>query len=80
MAAFGQLPHLIMPPIREPKKAVSALKWAIQEMDKRYRSMSKFGARGLEGFNEKVSELSDEKVKEHQQVNDDLEENGINVD
>ena len=51
LAAFNDLPHLIMPPIREAKKAVGALRWAIKEMDKRYRSMSKFGARGIEEFN-----------------------------
>src|SRR5690606_5496338 len=66
LVVFNQVPHLLMPPIREPKKAVSALKWAIKEMDKRYRSMSKFGARGLEGFNEIVSKFSEEKVKEHE--------------
>jgi len=54
LASFNDVPHLLMPPIREPKKAVSALKWAIREMDKRYRSMSKFGARGLESFNDIV--------------------------
>src|SRR6478672_8212649 len=35
-------------------------------MDKRYRSMSKFGARGLEGFNEIVGKLTEEKLKEHE--------------
>jgi S-DNA-T family DNA segregation ATPase FtsK/SpoIIIE len=41
LAAFNDVPHLIMPPIREAKKAVGALRWAIREMEKRYRSMSK---------------------------------------
>lgn len=73
LAAFNNLPHLIMPPVREPKKAVGALKWAIKEMEKRYRSMSKFGARGIEEFNLKMENLSKEKVQEHAQVNEQLE-------
>lgn len=73
LAAFNDLPHLIMPPIREPKKAVGALRWAIREMEKRYRSMSKFGARGLESFNEMVEDLPSEKMQEHTAANEALE-------
>ncbi|MES2857466.1 MAG: DNA translocase FtsK, partial [Bdellovibrionota bacterium] len=74
LAAFNCVPHLLMPPIREPKKAVSALKWAIKEMDKRYRSMSKFGARGLEGYNEIVEKLPKEKLEFHEQTNTEWEQ------
>ena len=77
LAAFNDLPHLIMPPIREAKKAVGALRWAIKEMDKRYRSMSKFGARGIEEFNKKVSDLSKEKIEEHETFNEELEGVGV---
>lgn len=73
LAAFNDIPHLIMPPIREAKKAVGALRWAIREMEKRYRSMSKFGARGLESFNEMVENLNEEKIQEHAGVNAALE-------
>lgn len=73
LAAFNDVPHLIMPPIREAKKAVGALRWAIKEMEKRYRSMSKFGARGLEAFNEITEEFAPEKTQEHAQVNEALE-------
>jgi len=73
LAAFNDVPHLIMPPIREAKKAVGALRWAIREMEKRYRSMSKFGARGLESFNEMVENLNAEKMTEHAAVNEALE-------
>jgi S-DNA-T family DNA segregation ATPase FtsK/SpoIIIE len=69
LAAFSDLPHLVMPPIRDPRKAVGALRWAIREMEKRYRSMSRFGARGLESFNEIVSGLSQEQIKEHEEYN-----------
>ncbi len=73
LASFNNIPHLLMPPIREPKKAVSALKWAIREMDKRYRSMSKFGARGLEGYNDIVGKMSKEDLERHEQTNAEWE-------
>ena len=73
LAAFHKVPHLLMPPIREAKKAVSALKWAIREMDKRYRSMSQFGARGVEGFNEIVEKLSSDQIEEHRRLNEEME-------
>lgn len=73
LAAFSEVPHLVMPPIREPRKAVGALRWAIREMEKRYRSMSKFGARGIDSFNNIVSELTNEDIEQHTQANEPLE-------
>ena len=75
LAAFTEVPHLLIPPVREPKKALGALKWAIKEMEKRYRSMSKFGARGLEEFNKKVDELTKNEIEEHEIQNEELLEN-----
>lgn len=68
LATFSNIPHLLMPPIREPKKAVTALKWAVREMEKRYRSMSKFGARGLESFNDIVGKFSKDEVEKHEKL------------
>ncbi|MCO5112809.1 MAG: DNA translocase FtsK [Bdellovibrionaceae bacterium] len=73
LAAFNDLPHLLVPPIRDSKKAVNALRWAINEMDKRYRSMSKFRARDLEGFNECVSKFDAETKEEHAQINEQID-------
>ncbi len=73
LAAFQKVPHLIMPPITEPRKAVLALKWAIREMDKRYKSMSRFGARGLESFNEMIMNLTSAQISEHEKANLELE-------
>ncbi|MGH1468487.1 MAG: DNA translocase FtsK [Bdellovibrionales bacterium] len=74
LAAFEDLPHLILPVIKDPKKAISSLRWAIREMDKRYRSMAQFGARNLEGFNEIVEELTDEEYQECEEENEKFEE------
>lgn len=76
LAAFSDIPHLIMPPIREPKKAVFALRWAVKEMEKRYKSMSKFGARNIEQFNEKMESLTADQVAEHEKVNQEYEQQG----
>lgn len=77
LAAFADIPHLIMPPIRDPKKAVFALRWAVKEMEKRYKSMSKFGARNIEQFNETVGKFNTEELAEHEKTNAEYENQGI---
>lgn len=77
LAAFASIPHLIMPPIRDPKKAVFALRWAVKEMEKRYKSMSKFGARNIEQFNEHVEKFTSEQQAEHEKINAEYENQGI---
>jgi S-DNA-T family DNA segregation ATPase FtsK/SpoIIIE len=77
LAAFAHIPHLIMPPVTDPKKAVSALRWAVKEMEKRNKSMSKFGARKLEEFNEMVGSLQADKIAEHEKLNQELENQGV---
>ena len=74
LSTFNDIPHLLMPTICEPKKAVGSLKWAVKEMEKRYRSMSKFGSRGIEAFNDKVLELNEERISEHEVYNTELEQ------
>ncbi len=73
LTVFEKIPHLAMPPVTDTRQAVNALKWAVREMEKRYRSMNKFSARGLEIYNETVSNLSKEQIEEHDKVNQELE-------
>ena len=47
------------PVVTDPRKAVVALKWAVREMEERYRKMSKLGVRGVEAFNERVRKAKD---------------------
>lgn len=56
LSVYDGAPHLLAPVVTEPKKAVVALKWAVREMEDRYRKMSQIGVRNMEGFNEKVAE------------------------
>lgn len=73
LADFKDVPHLALPHIIEPRKAVTALKWACAEMEKRYRSLSKFGAVKIEVFNEKIANLSKDEIAEHEKANQELE-------
>ena len=73
LADFKDVPHLILPHIIEPKKAVTALRWAVLEMERRYRALSKFGASKIEVFNEKVAGLSKDEIAEHEKINQELE-------
>ena len=54
LSIYEGIPHLLTPVVTDPMKALSALKWAVREMENRYRQMSKLGVRNIEGFNEKV--------------------------
>ncbi len=52
MANYNGIPHLLAPVIIEPKKVVSALKWLMDEMDRRYKLFSEAGARNIDAYNE----------------------------
>ncbi|MDA0662423.1 MAG: DNA translocase FtsK 4TM domain-containing protein, partial [Proteobacteria bacterium] len=56
LSIYDGIPHLIAPVVTEPKRAVVALKWTVQEMETRYRAMSKLGVRNVEGYNKRVEE------------------------
>ncbi len=51
LSVFANLPHLRVPVVTEPKKAASALRWAVNEMDMRYRKFSEVGSRDLARYN-----------------------------
>jgi S-DNA-T family DNA segregation ATPase FtsK/SpoIIIE len=52
LTQFNGIPHLLTPVIIEPDKVISALKWAISEMDRRYKLFAEVGARNIDGYNE----------------------------
>ncbi|WP_298282419.1 DNA translocase FtsK 4TM domain-containing protein [Novosphingobium sp.] len=54
LKSYDDIPHLLSPVVTEPSKAVRALKWAVEEMERRYRQMSSIGVRNISGFNDKV--------------------------
>ncbi|HMS21392.1 DNA translocase FtsK [uncultured Sphingorhabdus sp.] len=54
LSIYDDIPHLLAPVVTEPAKAIRALKWAVEQMEDRYRMMSSVGVRNLQGFNEKI--------------------------
>lgn len=56
LSAYDDIPHLLSPVVTDPGRAVVALKWAVQEMENRYRNMSKLGVRNIEGYNQRIRE------------------------
>jgi len=55
LTSYNGIPHLLMPVITEAKKAAKSLRWAVGEMERRYRLLATCGARNIEGFNDKIS-------------------------
>jgi len=56
LSVYDGIPHLLTAVVTDPKKAVVALKWAVREMEERYKKMSKLGVRNIDGYNARVAE------------------------
>ena len=72
---YNGIPHLLTPVITDPAKAVIGLKWAVREMEERYRKMAQLNVRNIAGYNQKLKELkeSGEKLTRTIQVGFDPE-------
>src|SRR5438128_7620339 len=57
LGLYQDIPHLLVPVVTEPKIAQNALKWAVTEMEMRYKKLAKRGVRNLEAYNEQVKQL-----------------------
>src|SRR5439155_7646769 len=55
LSAYNGIPHLVMPVVTEPKRASRALRWAVSEMEKRYRQMATCGAPNMWAYSDKVA-------------------------
>lgn len=58
LSVYDGIPHLLSPVVTEPGKAVVALKWAVREMEDRYRLMSQMGVRNITGYNQRLTDAS----------------------
>lgn len=54
LTSYDGIPHLLLPVVTKPKQTVQALRWAIKEMERRYRLLSSCSARNIAGYNEKI--------------------------
>ena len=69
MAPYEDIPHLLTPVITEPEKTISALKWAVNEMERRYKLLAAAKLRDIKSYNQKINsgsrkiEVQDEEVE-----------------
>ena len=62
LSIYNGIPHLLIPVVTEPRKAASALNWAVEEMEKRYKLFAKNNVRDIKAYNEKFQNKKDEKL------------------
>ena len=73
MQVYNTLPHLAVPVVTDPKKVLQALRWVIEEMEKRYKIFARVGVRNITGFNARPKpktqkELDEEKAREPEEA------------
>jgi S-DNA-T family DNA segregation ATPase FtsK/SpoIIIE len=59
LSVYDGIPHLLTPVVTDSKKAVTALKWAVREMEDRYRKMARLGVRNIDGYNQRAAGARD---------------------
>ena len=62
--SYQDIPHLLLPVVDDPKHASIALRWAVREMERRYRILARIGAKNLAQFNQKVEEMGSDVVRD----------------
>ncbi len=58
LSVYDDIPHLLSPVVTDPAKAVVALRWAVREMENRYRAMSNLGVRNIQGYNQRIADAA----------------------
>ena len=56
LSIYNDIPHLLTPVVTDMKKAANALRWCVEEMERRYQLLSALRVRNIEGYNEKIEE------------------------
>ncbi|RWG89436.1 DNA translocase FtsK [Mesorhizobium sp.] len=59
LSVYDGIPHLLTPVVTDSKKAVTALKWAVREMEERYRKMARLSVRNIDGYNQRAASARD---------------------
>ncbi|HEY0656908.1 MAG TPA: DNA translocase FtsK 4TM domain-containing protein, partial [Pyrinomonadaceae bacterium] len=62
LGIYADIPHLATPIITDPKRAAISLKWAVSEMEKRYKNLAGWGVRNLDGYNAEVKRRNTEGI------------------
>ncbi len=58
LSVYDDIPHLLTPVVTDPGKAIMALKWAVREMENRYRAMANLGVRNIDGYNQRLADAA----------------------
>ncbi len=61
LGMYEDIPHLMTPVVVDPKKAANALRWAVREMEERYKTLAAFGVRNIEQYNRNVRQMIENK-------------------
>jgi len=67
-AAYEDIPHLMIPVVKDPKKASAALGWAVAEMEQRYAKFAEAGVRELASYNARIDKVTDKNDPEYQKM------------
>jgi S-DNA-T family DNA segregation ATPase FtsK/SpoIIIE len=76
LTAYHDIPHLLTPVITEPDKTISALKWAVNEMQRRYMLLSEHRVKDIKGYNQKIQAGSKKVVVKDEDGMEQEHENG----
>ena len=79
LSVYDRIPHLLSPVVTEPAKAIRALKWAVEQMEDRYRMMSTINVRSLSGFNQRVREAKASGKPFVRRVHTGYDEDGVAI-
>jgi S-DNA-T family DNA segregation ATPase FtsK/SpoIIIE len=60
LGMYDDIPHLLTPVVVDPKKAANALRWAVREMEERYKHLASFGVRNIDQYNRNIRHLAEE--------------------
>ncbi len=75
MQVYAKLPHLVVPVVTDPRRVVGALKWCVNEMERRYKVFAKLGVRNFDSFNARVrpeeEEISEEEKADLESIVDE---------
>jgi S-DNA-T family DNA segregation ATPase FtsK/SpoIIIE len=61
LGMYDDIPHLMTPVVVDPKKAANSLRWAVREMEERYKTLAAFGVRNIEQYNRNVRQMIESK-------------------
>src|SRR5205823_5158569 len=68
LSVYEGIPHLLLPVVTDAKKAAMALRWAVEEMERRYQLLAECGVRNIASYNKKVEKEGDAARRVHKPV------------